>query len=92
MSVEQHVTISCDNFTCEATIDNDRSLLDARTEATAAGWANTIHYLGVARRMILQDFCSEHREQGFDGATMRAQLAAESQVVPASRTDVEDER
>lgn len=66
MTVAQHITISCDNDACEASIENDRSLLDARTASSAAAWTNTIHYWGPDLRMVLQDFCPEHREQTFD--------------------------
>lgn len=72
MSVEQRVKISCDNFDCSASISSGVGLTAARSLVGEAGWVNTVHYLGVEHRAILQDFCPEHREQAFDWDTWRA--------------------
>lgn len=69
MSVEQRVKISCDNFACEAEIANEVGLTYARAASAAAGWVFTISLLGLDRQRVLQDFCPEHREQGFDWDT-----------------------
>lgn len=75
MSVEQRVKISCDNFDCDAVLHSGVGLSNARTIASEAGWVNTVHYIGFTRRTIVQDFCPEHREQGFDHATWAAKEA-----------------
>lgn len=69
MSVEQRVKITCDNFDCTASVSSGVGLTAARTITGEAGWVNTLHYLGVERKVILQDFCPEHRDQDFDWKT-----------------------
>lgn len=69
MSVEQRVRISCDDFDCSATITSGVGLTAARTMTSQAGWVNTVHYIGPDYRVVLQDFCPEHRERGFDWNT-----------------------
>lgn len=79
MSVTQRIVIACDNFGCVAILVNDRSLLDARTEAGVAGWTNYLGFLGPERERLMQDFCPEHAGQDFDWETYRAQKRAEQE-------------
>lgn len=69
MSVEQRVKVSCDDFDCSATVVSGVGLTAARTMTSQAGWVNTVHTIGPDNRVVLQDFCPEHRDRGFDWNT-----------------------
>lgn len=69
MSVEQRVKVSCDDFDCTATIVSGVGLTAARTMTNLAGWVSTIHTIGPDNRVVLQDFCPDHRDRGFDWNT-----------------------
>lgn len=83
MSVEQRIKISCDVFDCDASISSGVDLTAARIMTNKAGWVNTVHYIGVERRVVLQDFCPEHRGTAFDWQTWREKERQRASADPA---------